>query len=160
MLGVSRRRLSIRYCLPDSSFLLSCSPETSSRVTLAALGIGFQPKLPTTENPQPTTNNPQPTIHNRQPITNYRRNKVCLEDNTEQSESNPGRSLGIINKEGTAVWKTVPTNYQQPTTDNQFNHTKFAAFITYSAFIISTFRYSLDFPNKLIIKHINKRKAK
>ena len=102
MLGVSRRRLSIRYCLPDSSFLLSCSPETSSRVTLAALGIGFQPKLPTTENPQPT-------IHNRQPITNYRRNKVCLEDNTEQSESNPGRSLGIINKEGTAVWKTVPT---------------------------------------------------
>ena len=153
MLGVSRRRLSIRYCLPDSSFLLSCSPETSSRVTLAALGIGFQPKLP-------TTHNPQPTIHNRQPITNYRRNKICLEDNTEQSESNPGRSLGIINKEGTAVWKTVPTNYQQPTTNNQINHTKFAAFITYSAFIISTFRYSLDFPNTLIIKHINSRKAK
>ena len=153
MLGVSRRRLSIRYCLPDRSFLLSCSPETSSRVTLAALGIGFQPKLPTTENPQPT-------IHNRQPITNYRRNKICLEDNTEQSESNPGRSLGIINKEGTAVWKTVPTNYQQPTTDNQFNHTKFAVFIPYLVFIISTFCYSLDFPNKLIIKHINKRKAK
>ena len=104
MLGVSRRRLSIRYCLPDSSFLLSCSPETSSRVTLAALGIGFQPKLPTTDN--------------RQPITNYRRNKICLEDNTEQSESNPGRSLGIINKEGTAVWKTVPTDNQQPTTNS------------------------------------------
>ena len=114
MLGVSRRRLSIRYCLPDSSFLLSCSPETSSRVTLAALGIGFQPKLPTTENPQPT-------IHNRQPITNYRRNKVCLEDNTEQSESNPGRSLGIINKEGTAVWKTVPTNNRQPITNYRRN---------------------------------------
>ena len=27
-------------------------------------------------------------------------NKICLEDNTELSESNPGRSLGIKNKEG------------------------------------------------------------
>ena len=34
------------YCLPDSSPILVFSPETSSRVTLAALGIGFQPKLP------------------------------------------------------------------------------------------------------------------
>ena len=34
------------YCLPDSRLSLSCNPETSSRVTLAALGIGFQPKLP------------------------------------------------------------------------------------------------------------------
>ena len=33
------------YCLPDSSLLLSYNPETSSRVTLAALGIGFQPNL-------------------------------------------------------------------------------------------------------------------
>ena len=33
---------------------------------------------------------------------------VCLEDSTEQSESNPGRSLGIITKEKRAVWKTVP----------------------------------------------------
>ena len=129
MLGVSRRRLSIRYCLPDSSFLLSCSPETSSRVTLAALGIGFQPKLPTTENPQSTTDNPQPTIHNRQPITNYRRNKVCLEDNTERSESNPGRSLGIINKEGTAVWKTVPTDNQQPTTNSTILNLQFLSHI-------------------------------
>ncbi|MEE1152300.1 MAG: hypothetical protein UHS55_04120 [Prevotella sp.] len=33
------------YCLPDS--LSSCvyNPETSSRVTLASLGIGLQPKL-------------------------------------------------------------------------------------------------------------------
>ena len=45
-------------------------------------------------------------------ITIKRANKICLEDNTEQSESNPGRSLGIINKEGTAVWKTVPTDNQ------------------------------------------------
>ena len=34
----------------------------------------------------------------------------CLEDNTERSESNPGRSLGIITKEKRAVWKTVPDN--------------------------------------------------
>ena len=32
----------------------------------------------------------------------------CLEDNTERSESNPGRSLGIKTKEWGAVWKTVP----------------------------------------------------
>ena len=31
------------------------NPETSSRVTLATLGIGFQPKLPTTNNQQPNT---------------------------------------------------------------------------------------------------------
>ena len=34
--------------------------------------------------------------------------EFCLEDSTERSESNPGRSLGIIKQEGTAVWKTVP----------------------------------------------------
>ena len=34
---------SMRYCLPDSSFLRVCNPETLSRVTLALLGIGFQP---------------------------------------------------------------------------------------------------------------------
>ena len=33
---------------------------------------------------------------------------TCLEDNTERSESNPGRSLGIINMTRMAVWKTVP----------------------------------------------------
>ena len=42
--------------------------------------------------------------------------EIRLEAYTEQSESNPGRSLGIINKEGTAVWKTVPTDNRQPTT--------------------------------------------
>ena len=35
---------------------------------------------------------------------------VCLEDSTERSESNPGRSLGIKSKERIAVWKTVPTH--------------------------------------------------
>ena len=49
----------IRYCLPDSSLLLSYNPETSSRVTLASLGTVFQ-----------TTNNQQPTTDNRQPTTN------------------------------------------------------------------------------------------
>ena len=34
--------------------------------------------------------------------------KICLEDNTERNESNPGRSLGITNNKGRAVWKTVP----------------------------------------------------
>ena len=34
----------------------------------------------------------------------------CLEDNTERSESNPGRGLGIITKEKRTVWKTVPDN--------------------------------------------------
>ena len=33
---------------------------------------------------------------------------IWLEANTERSESNPGRSLGIIKHGGTAVWKTVP----------------------------------------------------
>ena len=33
------------YCLPDSPPLLGFNPETSSRVTLASLGIAFQAKL-------------------------------------------------------------------------------------------------------------------
>ncbi|MDY3074590.1 MAG: hypothetical protein SOW57_08125 [Prevotella sp.] len=49
------------YCLPDSRLFLSCNPETSSRVTLAVLGIGFQPKL-LTDNPRPNTDNHQPII--------------------------------------------------------------------------------------------------
>ena len=60
--------LSIRYCLPDSSFLLVLNPETSSRVTLATLGIGFQPNLHTTPDNQTTkqqTNKPT-----RQPDNN------------------------------------------------------------------------------------------
>ena len=40
-------------------------------------------------------------------FTNYS-NKICLEDNTERSESNPGRSLGTKNEKKAAVWKTVP----------------------------------------------------
>ena len=37
--------------------------------------------------------------------------EFCLEDSTERSESNPGRSLGIITKEKRAVWKTVPCRF-------------------------------------------------
>ena len=33
------------YCLPDSYSSLGYNPETSSRVTLASLGTGFQPEL-------------------------------------------------------------------------------------------------------------------
>ena len=33
------------YCLPDSSPFIIGNPETSSRVTLAALGIVFQTNL-------------------------------------------------------------------------------------------------------------------
>ena len=48
--GLSRRRRSTTmwYCLPDNSLLLSYNPETSSRVTLALLGIVFQTKSPDT----------------------------------------------------------------------------------------------------------------
>ena len=37
--------------------------------------------------------------------------EIWLEASTERSESNPGRSLGIIKHERTAVWKTVPNCY-------------------------------------------------
>ena len=35
--------------------------------------------------------------------------EIRLEAYTEQSESNPGRSLGTTTKKKRAVWKTVPT---------------------------------------------------
>ena len=37
------------YCLPDSSIVLVCNPETSSRVTLASLGTVFQTDSKTTK---------------------------------------------------------------------------------------------------------------
>ena len=70
-----------RYCLPDSSPLRGYSPETSSRVTLASLGIGFQPNIPVglariSQNDLPAEyrndlpqNDPRPTTHNPQPTT-------------------------------------------------------------------------------------------
>ena len=45
-----------RYCLPDSSTFIIGNPETASRVTLAALGIGFQPNLPSIQLNHKTTN--------------------------------------------------------------------------------------------------------
>ena len=50
------------YCLPDSCFIYHVNPETLSRVTLALLGIGFQPKL-LTDNPRPNTNKRQPYFY-------------------------------------------------------------------------------------------------
>ena len=44
-IGLTRMLRSWRYCLPDSSHICHGNPETSSRVTLALLGIGFQPNL-------------------------------------------------------------------------------------------------------------------
>ena len=40
-------------------------------------------------------------------------NNLWLEANTERSESNPGRSLGIKAMTRKAVWKTVPTHHLQ-----------------------------------------------
>ena len=53
----SRRRksLSIRYCLPYSPPRHCFNPETSSRVTLASLDIGFQPNLPSIQLNHKTT---------------------------------------------------------------------------------------------------------
>ena len=66
-----------RYCIPDSPFIIVVTPETVSRVTLAMLGIGFQPNfiglsvvvcwllfvgLIVQTYPQPTTHDPQPVI--------------------------------------------------------------------------------------------------
>ena len=45
-----------RYCLPDSSPFIIGNPETPSRVTLAMLGIGFQPNLPSIQLNHKTSN--------------------------------------------------------------------------------------------------------
>ena len=58
---LSSRQLSLTFLIP----------ETSSRVTLAALGIGFQPKLPTTKQ----QNNQQ--LNNQQPTTKHGRYKFA-----------------------------------------------------------------------------------
>ena len=91
------------YCLPDSSLLLSYNPETASRVTLATLGIVFQTILFTTDTHLCFSHFYRLLIHIIYTdahllllvITMKRCNKIWLEANTERSESNPGRSLGI-----------------------------------------------------------------
>ena len=47
-IGFNGCLLRYRYCLPDSFTWCTNNPETSSRVTLASLGIVFQTKLVTT----------------------------------------------------------------------------------------------------------------
>ena len=49
---------------------------------------------------------PQANITNNK--TTKQPNMIWLEANTEHSESNPGRSLGIIAMTRMAVWKTGP----------------------------------------------------
>ena len=85
-------------------FSLVINPETSSRVTLALLGIVFQTKLFTTDTHLCFTHFYQLLIHIIYTdahflllvITIERVNKIWLEANTERSESNPGRSLGVL----------------------------------------------------------------
>ena len=97
-------------------FSLVINPETSSRVTLALLGIVFQTKLFTTDTHLCFSHFYQLLIHIIYTdahflllvITIERANKIWLEANTERSESNPGRSLGVNMIYKTAVWKTVP----------------------------------------------------
>ena len=88
-IGLTRMLRSVGGTVFQTAVLsMVINPETASRVTLALLGTGFQPAL------------------NSMFVVG---NKFCLEDNTERSESNPWRSLGITNNEGRAVWKTVPS---------------------------------------------------
>ena len=54
--------------------------------------------------------NHQTTRQQNNKTTRQQNNQICLEDNTEQSESNPGRSLGIIIMKRKTVWKTVPNS--------------------------------------------------
>ena len=46
----------------------------------------------------------------KQPNNQTTKQQIRLEACTEQSESNPGRSLGITDKKKAAVWKTVPSH--------------------------------------------------
>ena len=50
----------------------------------------------------------QPTALSKRTGNEEPTKRIRLEAYTEQSESNPGRSLGITNTEKGAVWKTVP----------------------------------------------------
>ena len=51
--------------------------------------------------------------------TKATRQQTCLEDSTERSESNPGRSLGTIDLKETSVWKTVPFPLRKNQQDNK-----------------------------------------
>ena len=88
---VGRWYLIARYCLPDSRLSLSCNPETSSQVTLAALGIGFQPNL-TTSNKTTKQRDDYTTKQLYNKTTKQQDNKTTRQQNnktTKQLYNNP-----------------------------------------------------------------------
>ena len=98
------------YCLPDSITSISFSnPETSSRVTLATLGIVFQTKLITNYKHGAECCLPDKTYYKLQTWSGVLSSRQNLLPTTNMefsagwkpvpsvSESNPGRSLGIYN---------------------------------------------------------------
>ena len=93
-----------RYCLPDSNFLLVFNPETSSRVTLAALGIGFQPNLH-----QPTTN------HHPLPLKKPPLCQRLLPLVTNQPPPPTPQEAATVPTAFTVGYQT-PTNNRQPNT--------------------------------------------
>ena len=91
------------YCLPDSITSISFSdPETSSRVTLATLGIVFQTNL--------LTNYKLGTEYWLPDKTSYQLQTWSAVWKTVPSAARVTRDAvsGFITMERTAVWKTVP----------------------------------------------------
>ena len=56
--------------------------------------------------------NNQTTTQPNNKTTKRLHNKICLEDNTESSESNPGRSLGIYEAEGDSCLEDSTKTYK------------------------------------------------
>ena len=90
------------YCLPDSSPFIIGNPETSSRVTLATLGIVFQTNL--------LTNYKLGTEYWLPDKTSYQLQTWSAVWKTVPSRARVTRDAvsGFITMERTAVWKTVP----------------------------------------------------
>ena len=90
------------YCLPDSSPFIIGNPETSSRVTLATLGIVFQTNL--------LTNYKLGTEYWLPDKTSYQLQTWSAVWKTVPSAARVTRDAvsGFITMERTAVWKTVP----------------------------------------------------
>ncbi|MCI6403613.1 MAG: hypothetical protein MR820_05965 [Prevotella sp.] len=66
-----------------------------------------EPKSNEPKSNEPKSNEPK----SNEPTSNEpKSNKICLEDSTERSESNPGRILGITNMKKATVWMTVPNS--------------------------------------------------
>ena len=91
------------YCLPDSITSISFSnPETSSRVTLATLGIVFQTKLITIYKHGAECCLPDKTYYQLQTWSAVWKTVPSAARVTRDAVS------GFITMERTAVWKTVP----------------------------------------------------